>query len=204
MMHKLAAVPALLVLVLAALVSGALGLAPEPDPVPRRWQFDVKFGDLKVTSVAGKQYLYLTYKVTNSTGNDLLFAPSFEMTGTDDVAVRRSGRNVPASVTATILQRLNNPLLEDQIAIIGKLQRGPENARQGLVVWPVESARPGAITVFAAGFSGETAIVVPRGKTEADKVTLRKTYMQQFGDLGDIGLMSDGAFPLVEGRWVMR
>lgn len=204
MMHKLTALPALLVLVLSVVLTGVLGLAPEPDPVPRRWQFDAKFGDLKITSVAGKQYLYLTYKVTNSTGNDLLFAPSFEITGADEVAVRRSGRNVPASVTATILQRLNNPLLEDQIAIIGKLQRGPENARQGLVVWPVESTRPGAYTVFAAGFSGETAVVIPPGKTEAEKVTLRKTYMQQYGDLGDIGLMSDGAFPLVEGRWVMR
>lgn len=195
-------------LVLALTLAVGVGLAPEPDPVPRRWQFDVQFGDLNLATIAGKQYYYLTYRVTNRSGNDLLFAPSLEMVGSEDFTLRRSGRNVPAAVTATLLRNLNNPLLEDQIGVIGMLQQGPENAKDGLAVWAVENVRPGAITVFAAGFSGETAIVeVPGAVGEDGKkptITLRKSKMLQYQDVGEISLRPDGPLPLVETRWVMR
>ncbi len=197
----------LVVPVLLGLLAGGAGmmaLAPEPDPVPRRWQFDAQFGDLKITQVAGKSYLILTYKVTNNSGQDLLFAPSFEMVGSEDTAIRRSGRGVPADVTASLLRSLNDPLLEDQIGIIGMLQRGPENARQGLVVWPVENTRPGKITIFASGFSGETAIVIPPGSGADKGVTLRKTMMREYADIGDLSLKTDGPLPMNDARWIMR
>lgn len=186
----------------AALLMG-LARAPEPDPVPRRWQLDVKFDQLRLVNVSGRQYYFITYSVVNRSGQDLLFAPSFELVGSEDVNVRRSGRGVPAAVTSSLLVRLGNPLLEDQIGIIGMLQQGAENARQGLVIWPVENARPGALTLFASGFSGETAAVVPPGG-EGKSVTLRKSQMLAYSDVGDLSLRGEGPLPLVESRWVMR
>ena len=52
---------------------------PEPDPIPRRWQLDVEVGPLRVATFdvkdEGKRaYFYMTYKVTNNSGEDLLFA----------------------------------------------------------------------------------------------------------------------------------
>ncbi len=198
----------LMATMLAATLAVGVGLAPEPDPVPRRWQFEVQFGDLNLATVAGRQYYYLTYRVTNRSGQDLLFAPSFEMVGSDDSTVRRSGRGVPSGVTATLLSNLGNPLLEDQIGVIGMLQQGPENAKDGLVVWPVDNIRPGSITVFAAGFSGETAIVEVPGVVGADgkktTMTLRKSRLIQYQDVGDISLKPDGPLSAIDARWVMR
>lgn len=75
-------------------------------------------------------YFYLTYTVTNNTDEDILLAPSFDLsteTGINVVA----GRGVPASVTREILGRLNNPLLNDQVNMIGVLRRGVAHAREG-------------------------------------------------------------------------
>ncbi|MCA3004145.1 MAG: hypothetical protein ACK51N_02410 [bacterium] len=155
-----------------SLSAGALTAAPEPSPVPKRWQLDAAFSPLRVATVevpnvGPRAFYYLTYKVANNTGQDLLFAGSFEL-ATADGKVYRSGRNVPAEVTAELIARQSNPLLQDQIAILGNLLQGPENAREGLVVWPAEDLSPGTLTVYAAGFSGETAIVqAPRSAQPA-------------------------------------
>ena len=66
-------------------------------------------------------YFYMTYTVTNNTDQDVLLAPSFELsteTGADVVA----GQGVPASVTRELLRRLDNPLLSDQVNMIGVLR----------------------------------------------------------------------------------
>ncbi len=71
------------------------GLAPEPDPIPRRWQLEIQPGPLRIATVdvkdeGPKAYFYMTYKVTNASGGDLLFAPSFDL-ATDQGDVLRSG-----------------------------------------------------------------------------------------------------------------
>lgn len=59
------------------------GMAPEPDPVPRRWQLDVEVGPLRMAVVESEgptqAYFYMTYKVTNASGGDLLLAPALEL-----------------------------------------------------------------------------------------------------------------------------
>lgn len=198
-------------IVLAAAMAIVMpGMAPEPDPAPRRWQLAIEPGLLRVASieVAGegrKSYFYFTYKVTNGSGNDLLFAPSFDL-GVDAGAVRRSGRDVPADVTKQILSDLENKDLQDQIGIVGMLPQGEENAKEGVVIWPVNETQLAEVSVYAAGFSGEMRTVATKDpKTgKAGSTTVRKTLMLRFqapGDLKDIG---SNPLTMVEQRWIMR
>lgn len=198
----------LAVAILAILGVGTLaGLAPEPSPVPKRWQLDVEFGPLRtaVVKVDGVDRLFytLTYKATNNSGQDVVLAPAFDLVG-EDGKVHRSGRGVPAEVTKTLLARLGNPYLEDQIAILGTLQQGPENAREGLVIWPVTDISPGEVVVYAAGFSGETAFVDPPAGTKGERVTLRKSRMLRHAAPGELANRRDDPLARLEERWIMR
>src|SRR5205085_2147709 len=172
----------MLVLALSGLwlLGTTLGLAPEPDPIPRRWQLSIEPGPLRIATVdvpdeGPRTFFYMTYKVTNTSGGDLLFAPSFDM-ATNRGDVLRSGRDVPASVTKSLLESLGNSLLEDQISIVGNLLQGEGNAKEGLVVWPAPSLHLTDLEVYAAGFSGETkSVEITDPKTgKPGKATVRK------------------------------
>jgi hypothetical protein len=186
----------------AALLAG--GAAPEPDPVPRRWQLDIETGPLRcavvdVPGVGPRSYFYLTYRVTNNSGEDLLFAPSFELATQEEVL--RSGRNVPLEVTRTLLQSCQNEFLQDQIGIIGQLLQGKENARDGIVIWPANDLNVEDVAIYAAGFSGETATVIAPDTKQ--KFILRKTLMLRYKVSGELN--PRGAIPLAEPpRWIMR
>jgi hypothetical protein len=198
-----------LTLALCGLLGATLGLAPEPDPIPRRWQLQIEPGPLRIATVDGGQgpmnYFYMTYKVTNTSGGDLLFAPAFDL-ATDRGDVLRSGRDVPAAVTKTLLESLGNPLLEDQISIVGNLLQGEGNAKEGLVVWPAPSLRLTDLEVYAGGFSGETkAVDTVDSKTgKATRITVRKTLQIRFQPPGNIRDQGSHPFPVIEQHWVMR
>ncbi len=202
--------------VLAALIGATAWLAapahagPEPAPVPKRWQLDVKEGDLRLASVVvpgvgPRTYFYTTFTVINNTGVDLLFAPSVEL-ATDEGKILRSGRDVPVEVTRTILDNLESPFLMDQIRVVGTLLQGKENAKDFLVVWPANDLKLEQIVVFAAGFSGETATVEVNkpGTTEKTKFTLRKTLEMKYRVPGELDPRSDEPLELQAKRWIMR
>ena len=153
--------------------SALLGLAPEPDPVPRRWQLDITPGTLRITTlevpgVGQRMFLYMDYSVVNNSGQDLLFAPAFELANGEG-EILRSGRDVPQAVTEKILNSLQNSFAEDQISIIGTLLQGREHGKDGVVIWPVTDANPERITVYAAGFSGELCAVGGDGGGEGHR-----------------------------------
>ncbi len=184
--------------------------APEPDPVPTRWELNFEPGPLRVIRLdrgaAGPQYyFYMTYRVTNHSGNDLIFAPSFDLV-TEAGALRRSGRDVPAEVTAEILTMLRNPFLEDQISILGNILQGVENAKDGLVIWPADDLETDTLQVFVAGLSGENKpYVVTDAETGRNKrFMLRKTLELNYETPGT--LTGRGSMPMELGqtRWVMR
>jgi hypothetical protein len=187
----------------ACLVSA---LAPEPDPVPRRWQLEIDPGPLRIATVSlpdvgPRSYYYLTYTVMNNSGEDLLFAPAFELA--TDQEVLRSGRSVPLEVTREIQTRVQNSLVEDQISIIGQLLQGKENAKDGLVIWPANDLNPQDLTVYAAGFSGETAKV--QGPDSKQTVILRKTLMLRYTVPGELTHRAGESLQLSEpARWIMR
>lgn len=203
---RLLSLTAVLFAGLAGLVASGLGFAPEPSPVPTRWEIAIEVGPLRIIKInvpdkGPRAFLYMSYKATNNSGQDLLFAPSFELVGADGRIVR-SGRDVPAVVTKDLLERANNPFLQDQIGIIGPIQRGIENAKEGLVVFSAESLNPGEIAVFAAGFSGEMATVAP--PTGGERVILRKTRMLRYSDGGDLTGRGERPLDPIEARWIMR
>jgi len=204
---------ALLVSVLMLPVTTGLlaGMAPEPDPVSTRWQLDVEPGPLRVMYVrtpdAEGAYLYFTYSVTNNTGKDLEFVPSFELADSDG-DVMLSGAGIPASVTKAILESLEDPFLQDQIDILGPIQQGRENAKHGLVIWSLPDFDTDELRLFGAGFSGETdslELKDPRtGKTK--RLVFRKSLMLRYAVPGTIDVVSQGdkPFDLIEQRWIMR
>ncbi len=206
---RLASLLVALVAMVAAILPMA-GFAPEPDAVSKKWELSAKFGALRVATVeidgSPRSFLYMTYTVTNNTAADILFAPSFELAN-DEGDVLKSGASVPAAATKAILARLNQPLLQDQISIVGNLLRGEENAKDGLIVWPLTDLSVNEISVFAAGFSGETkAITVPDRKTGKETVVnLRKTMSLRYKLSGEMHSINAGdELPLVEKRWILR
>jgi hypothetical protein len=191
--------------------------APEPALVPSRWELDIEPGPLRMTLVEVERqiqgpegsvaivrepqvFLYFTYTVMNNTGEDRMFAPSYELATDGDLL--KSGLGVPASVTREILQRLNNPFLLDQIGIIGILEQGEENAREGLVIWPAGDLKADEATIFANGLSGEFKRVT-RPDT-GEEVTLRKVLMLRHHTPGDLLGQGDVPFARVEQRWILR
>ncbi|GAB4384921.1 MAG: hypothetical protein Kow0022_09030 [Phycisphaerales bacterium] len=190
-----------------ALVLG--GWAPEPDPIPTHWELNFEPGPLRIvhleTSAGPRDYFYLTYRVENHTGKDQVFAPSFDLV-TKEGAIRRSGRDVPAEVTEKILAMLRNPLLEDQISILGNILQGVENARDGLVIWPVDDLETDSISIFVAGLSGENkpymAVDAATGRNK--RVMLRKTLMLNYDTPGSLAGRGAEPLELVEQKWVMR
>lgn len=188
----------------------AMALAPEPAPIPKRWQLEIETSPLRLTTVrmndgSQRAFFYMTFKVTNNSATDLLFAPSFEM-ATDEMIVLKSGRDVPGAATAELIERMQNPLLMDQIDVVGTLLRGEENAREALVAWPMPATFQSEITVYCAGFSGETATVdLPNpvsGKME--KKLLRKTRALKFRLPGELRAMDGLELAPVESSWIMR
>lgn len=184
--------------------------APEPDPIPRRWQLDLKPGPLRLANVTlrdgtTRAYLYMTYRATNRTGEDVLFAPSFELADGEGT-VLRSGRGVPLDVASKIQDDLNNPFLEDQISVLGMMLQGDENAKDGIVVWPMGNLTASEITVYAAGFSGEVAQVeIKDAKTGAlVKEPMYKTFMARYKTGGDMSRRGSEALEPFESTWIMR
>lgn len=194
----------LMTLALAATFMG--GLAPQPDGLARRWLLDTTFGPLRVLSVetssGPRAFYYMTFKAVNNTGRDQVLAPTFDLVDGEG-NITKAGKDVPAEATAAAIARLNNPLLQDAVSVIGPIGTGAENAKEGVVVFACEDLTPGAIKVYAAGFSGETAAVKPPQK-DARLVILRRTRELKFADPGDLSGRRDLPLELVDQGWVMR
>ncbi len=193
---------------LLASVPATTHAAPEPAPVATQWEFTFEPGPLRLALVETegekKPYFYLTYRVTNHWGGVKLFAPDVSLMS-DNANVQRSGRDVSSAVTAEIMRRLKNPLLESQTDIVSNVLQGAEHARDGVVIWPAEDLQADELTVFFAGLSGEfQSYITGRETSEPQRYTLRKTMMMRFATPGQISGQGDRPFELIEKRWVMR
>lgn len=196
------------VMAAAVAVSGAafgLGMAPEPDPVPRRWelQFDassLQIANVKVPNVGVRPFVFVTYRVINNSGQDVFFAPAFDL-GNGEGDVIRSGRDVPQSVTAELMASVKNPHIQDQVQVIGDILQGEAHAKDGIAIWPLNDLNPTEVVVYATGLSGESkTISSPDGKT---KFVVRKTARLEYEAPG----MLDGrktALELKQRGWIMR
>ncbi|MBN8645950.1 MAG: hypothetical protein J0L61_12005 [Planctomycetes bacterium] len=195
-----------LTLTLVAVGSRSAVGAPEPEAIPRRWEVRVEPGPLRCMNVevpgkGAQSFFYMTFKATNLSGQDLYFAPSFDL-ALSDGTVSRSGRDVPAEATRAILEYVNNPFLKEEIALQGQFLQGPENAKEGLVVWPARTLKLSEASVYMAGFSGETKSIVRPDTGKAH--VLRKTLMLRHEVNGEIDPSLNTTLTRSVQRWILR
>jgi len=196
---KRAAVAALAVMAAA----GSALAYPKPSTTPPRWELQFEPGALRVyVDEASEQvYWYFTYMLTNRTGRERTWAPSFTLY-TDAGEILAAGRGVPTRVTDDLHELLGNRFLENQNEIIGEIFHGREHAKEGLVIWRADELDVTEVSIFVAGISGETATI--NNPITGEVVVLRKTLQRDYIVPGDA--LARGSRPVesVRHRWVMR
>jgi hypothetical protein len=152
--------PTILILVIATLVGTAVGYPKATDKAVR-WQLTLDTGDLRFyrDKVTGDGYWLLIYEVTNETGDEHHWIPSFDLV-TDQGEIIADGEGVSRQVQLDLLEIFGDPLLESQSDASGPLLMGEENAVRGLVIWKAGHEDVNEVQVFASGVSGDTADVL--------------------------------------------
>lgn len=187
-------------------IGSMLGMAPEPESVPRRWELRFEPGPLRVASVnvpdvGPRMFLYLTYRVTNNSGEDVFFAPSFDFSDGEG-NVTRSGRDVPQAVNTQLKELVQGTYIQDQVQIIGDILQGEAHAKEGLVIWPLADMNPSEVVIYATGMSGESkTVTAPNGK---DKFVVRKTVRLEYKAGGSMDGIKSTPIELVGRGWIMR
>lgn len=176
---------------------------PKPAAVPHRWELRFEPGHLRLylDEARGDAYWYFTYMVTNRTGDDQLWAPTFTLF-TDAGEILSSGRGVPAAIAEDLMQLLGNELLESQNEVIGEILHGREHAKEGLAIWPARNLEVNELSLFIAGTSGETAKV--KNPVSGEDVLLRKTLQRDYLIPGDAPARGSKPVDLIRQQWVMR
>jgi hypothetical protein len=204
-------VPAAVLIALACLIAGPLATParaepfPKPAPYPKSWELKFDHGKPKrvvVTSPKGiaQAYWYMTYTVTNSTDQEQLFLPAFELV-TEDGRVVRNDVNIPGGVFAVIKKQEGQRFLEPAELIGGKLRIGPDQAKDGVAIWPEPSAEMGNFQIYVSGLSGETATIKD---AQGKPVILRKTLQLNFLIRGDEVYPGEDEVNENPQEWVMR
>lgn len=218
---------AVIILLAAAATVGVCGraiTAPAPADVPVKWELDFTYTAppkaIQFLSPGSKQkstYWYFRYSVTNETGKDQFYVPSFVLY-TDTGQLLRAGAGVPTGVFAMVKKTHNEPLLQDTSSITGKLLQGDDNSKYGVAVFADIDPNAGAFDLFVGGLSGETAVItLPKpievivttagGKTKKvmkDKVALAKTLKLHYSLPGEATARLISRPQLLKKSWVMR
>lgn len=186
------------------------GLAPTPMVVTDAWAIDIKLEKPRPIAVEDLQgnlkwYWYMPYTVTNNTGENQLFIPDVVI-ATDMGHIVPAGKNVPNNVFRAIKDRLGNDLLESPIEVVGSLFRGPDFAKESVVIWPDFAQATGSdvdeVVVFFGGLSGETASMAH--PIDPINVLVRRTTMLRYDYGGNPSSPQDQKVELIEKTDVMR
>ena len=175
----------------AALLTPSLGAEParesaashpRPRTVTDSWKLDFTWQTPRPIAMrdaegAYQWYWYMPYEVVNNSGKTVLFIPEITIV-TDTGEFMTAGRNIPAGLFTRIDRELDNPLLENPLAVVGELLEGEDNARESVAIWPAFKDNVTEMTVFVAGISGETTTV--RNPVTDELVMMRRTLMIQF------------------------
>jgi hypothetical protein len=210
----------------AGRLSAALGDFPEPSPYPISWELKFDHGEPKriVVTVPGQApqaYWYVTYRVTNETGQEQLFLPLFEML-TRDGNVLRGNKAIHGRVYDAIKEREGNKFLERPSKVEGSpLRQGEAQARDSVAVWKEPMAEMGQFSIFVTGLSGEASTfkmvegklvkINPAKATEEMKdvpkeqlITLRKTLKLDYVVYGDEKFADRDDVVAKGDAWVLR
>lgn len=210
---------AVLVMGMPLAVAGTIWAAPEPAIVPQSWEVELAFHDpqpiaLRLPGDAeATTFWYVLYTVTNATGREVPFYPSFEIV-TDDLTVIEGGANISPVVYDAIEARHRKayPFFMGPARVLGPLPVGEDNARTSAMVFHVPVARVNGFRLYVGGLSGEMEKVrnprFDRSRGESDEnprfFTLRKTLAVQYDIPGDPLSRAESTPVRVEQEWVMR
>lgn len=206
-------------LVAAGIAACELHAAPRPQTLANTWQLDFNFNDPQRLTVqlsgdaSPTTYWYVLYQVTNNTGHDVHYYPSFRLL-TDTLKTVEGGANLNPGIYDVIAARHKKeyPFFIAPTKVSGLLLQGKENARASAVVFRMFDHEANSFTVFFSGLSGEVEKVpnptynTSQSETEENQrfFLLRKTLAVTYDLPGDRGTRAN-ARPIRKHReWVMR
>jgi hypothetical protein len=179
---------------------------PEPNVVPTSWELDVEIKTPRTIAVTlpgsttARLFWYMTYTVTNRSGEDQLFIPDVWMfTDTGDLI--QANRAVPPTVFARIKEQTKNNLLESPTQVVGTLLQGPDNAKESVAIWPVPDKDVKHVSIYFAGLSGESHNIKA---ADGKEVQMRKTLMLDYDTPGDLSHQAGKPFAATGKRWILR
>jgi hypothetical protein len=143
----------------------------------------------------------MAYTVTNRTGDDQLFVPNVWMF-TDAGDLLPANLGVPPAAFRAIQDNERNPLLEEPMKIVGRILQGKDNAKDGVVMWPVPDHDVDSFRIFFGGLSGETHEI--EDPATGEKRLLRKTLMLEYQSPGDASHTRTKPFVLKSEEWIIR
>jgi hypothetical protein len=193
--------------------------APKADIATTAWQLDLEFYDPQRITLRlpgdehATTFWYVLYQVTNRTGKDVEFYPSFRIV-TDTLQVVEGGTEVSPTVYDAIKARHYRefPFFAPPAKVTGLLLQGEENARASAAVFRTFDEAASSFTLYISGLSGEServrnpAFDVKRGESEENPRAffMRRTLSVLYDLPGDTQTRS-AATPVRRSReWVMR
>ena len=196
-------VPFLAVFALIGFVTAASLRAdfPKPSPYPKSWELDFEHGKPKRITEGGRAYWYMTYQVTNNSRQEQPFLPAFELV-TQDGRIVRNDIRIPKAVFDKVKSLEGNKYMEPAALIAGELRIGPDQAKDGVAIWPEPSPEMGQFSIYVSGLSGEIAQVKTAASTQP--VILRKTLQLNYLIRGDEVYPGEDEVNENPQQWVMR
>src|SRR3954465_13042333 len=162
---------------------------PKPSPYPISWELNFQHDKpqrivVDTGEAPAKAYWYMTYTVTNNSGQERTYLPSFELV-TKEGKVVRSDRLIPAAVFDAIKKREKKAMLEPFTKVGGEILLGEDQSRDGVAIWEEPTPRMGNFAIYANNLSGE-AVQLKDDKGEVMKdpdgkpIILRKTLQLNY------------------------
>lgn len=206
----------------ALIVGGLLGSVGVAQPRSSRstdWSLDVQFHDpqrIRIRLPGDREsttFWYMLYQVTNNTGRDRNFYPSFRLV-TDSLEVVEAGNSISPIVYDYIVgrHRREYPFLAPPAKVTGLLLQGEPNARASVAVFRDFDPQANAFTIYASGLSGTIRRItnpafkgkVPESESNPRAFVQRMTLAIYYELPGD-AITREFAAPIRRRReWVMR
>jgi hypothetical protein len=176
-------------LVTASALPARAGKYPQPSIYPISWQLGFKHSAPKRLVVGSDAYWYLTYTVTNKTGQEQMWAPTFEMVDNDGKIVK-AGHGISPEAFDKIRAIEKNRFLRPANQTVGELHQGDDQAKDSVAIWKEPNPRMGTFKIYVTGLSGEVVVLKDDdGKDVKDPdgqpVLLRKTLELSYAVYGD-------------------
>ncbi|MEK6799566.1 MAG: hypothetical protein AABZ12_11415 [Planctomycetota bacterium] len=201
------------------LLTASVGVAgPRAGIATTAWELDFEFYDPQRISLRlpgdthETTYWYVVYRVTNRSGQDVKFLPTFRMV-TDDLQEVVAGDGVDPLAYDAIADRhrVEFPFFAPPAKVTGMLLQGEVNARTSAAAFKTFDTTSAGFKLLIAGLSGEmkrvTNAAFDSDTPESDgkpRVFLFRRTLQVFYDLpGDVQTRTIGTPVRRSREWIM-